>query len=173
MGRAARAVVNMRRLVASAALTLASLTPHRAFAHPLHTTLTEITEDRARGVVRATIRVFADDIDHSLKRGAHVPAPIGSPAWNAAAISYAASVFTMSTKPGVPMPLRSCGVTQKADVLWICLEANAPSGAASLVVRNAMLCDQFEDQVNIVQATFAGSRHSVLFTRGDRLKPLS
>ena len=30
-------------------------------AHPLHTTITELTEDRSRGVVRATIRVFGDD----------------------------------------------------------------------------------------------------------------
>ena len=52
------------------------------------------------------------------------------------------------------------------------MEATAPAGLASVMVRNAMLCDQFADQINVVQGTFAGSRHSVLFTRSDRAKPL-
>lgn len=164
----------MRRLVLGAAITLASLAPaRRAFAHPLHTTLTEVTEDRARGVVRATIRVFADDFGKSLQRFARTPASIGSPAWNAAAVNYAASAFSLSARPGSSLPLRSCGVTRTGDVLWICLETTAMGGVASLQVRNAMLCDQFEDQVNVVQATYAGSRHSVLFTRGDGPKPFS
>jgi hypothetical protein len=166
--------VSTRRVLFAGAVALACLLPaQRAFAHPLHTTLTEITEDRAHGVVRATIRVFVDDFGKSLERRARTVAPIGSPVWNSAAVSYAASVFSMSTKSGSPLALRSCGVTRTADVLWICLETTAASGAASLQVRNAMLCDQFEDQVNVVQATYAGSRHSVMFTRGDPAKPLS
>ena len=34
----------------------------RVEAHPLHSTLTELALDPARGTVRGTIRVFADDL---------------------------------------------------------------------------------------------------------------
>ncbi|MDQ2668587.1 MAG: hypothetical protein M3Z05_21715 [Gemmatimonadota bacterium] len=149
------------------------LSAQRAFAHPLHSTITELTEDRGRGVVRATIRVFADDFGTSLSRYAKNPGAPMTPAWSAAALGYVSSVFTIAGKAGAPMPIRSCGVMRKADLLWICIEVIAPAGIASVQVRNAMLCDLFEDQVNVVQSTFAGSRHSLLFTRGDRLKPLS
>ena len=153
---------------------LGCLLPARqAVAHPLHTTLTEITDDRTRGVTRAMIRVFASDLGMSMQRFAHASNAVGSPAWDAAAITYATSVFSISTKAGAAMPLRPCGVTRTAEVVWICLEVSAPGGIASLQVRNAMLCDQFEDQINVVQATYAGSRHSVMFTRGDKAKPLS
>ena len=166
-------MVSRRSIIAAAALAAASLFPaQRAFAHPLHTTLTEMTEDRARGVVRATVRVFADDFGTSLTRFARQPAAPMTPQWNASAFAYAASVLMISTKAAVTLTLRPCGITRSAEVLWICVEATAPAGLASVMVRNAMLCDQFADQINVVQGTFAGSRHSVLFTRGDRAKPL-
>ena len=161
-------------MIASGAIAMACALPaQRAFAHPLHTTLTEMTEDRARGTVRATVRVFADDFGTSLNRFSRTTAAPASPQWNAAAFAYASSVLSMATKQGIALPLRTCGVTRSADVLWICVEATAPAGLASVMFRNAMLCDQFEDQVNVVQSTFAGSRHSLMFTRGDRAKPLS
>lgn len=177
MGSAAGAVVRRspasRGVVGIVAIVLLSIVPtRRAYAHPLHTTLTQMTEDRARGVVRATIRVFADDFGTSVTRFARNPGAPMSAQWNAAAFGYVSSVFTIAGKSGAALPLRSCGVTRTADVLWICVEATSPPGLAATQVRNAMLCDQFEDQVNVVQSTFGGSRHSLLFTRGDRIKPL-
>ena len=167
-------MVSARSAVVAVAIAASCCIPaHRAFAHPLHTTLTVMTEDPTRGTVRATVRVFADDFGRSLNRFMRTTAAPMSPQWNQAAFAYASSVLLIASKQGTPLPLRSCGVTQSADVLWICVEATAPAGLASVLVRNAMLCDQFEDQVNIVQATYAGSRHSVMFTRGDRPKPLS
>ena len=173
MGSAAGTVVSRRSRTLWCALLFGVLLPtQRAFAHPLHTTLTEMTEDRAHGTVRATVRVFADDFGTSLSRFARTTAAPMSAQWNAVAFAYASSVLQITSKQGAAMPLRSCGVTRSADVLWICVEATAPAGLASVMFRNAMLCDQFADQVNVVQATYAGSRHSILFTRGDRMKAI-
>lgn len=163
----------MRRVIATATIAVACALPaQRAWAHPLHTTLTEMTEDRAHGTVRGMVRVFADDFGTSLNRFARTTSAPMSTEWNAAAFAYASSVLTVATRQGALLTLRPCGVTRSADVLWICVEATAPGGLASVMVRNAMLCDQFADQVNIVQATYAGSRHSLMFTRGDRLKAI-
>ncbi len=156
------------------AIVLASIAPgQRAYAHPLHTTLTQMTEDRARGVVHATIRVFADDFGTSLSHFARTAGAPMSAQWNAAAFGYVSTVFTIAGKSGAALPLRSCGVTRTADVLWICVEASSPLGLAAVQVRNAMLCDLFEDQVNVVQGSIGGARRSLLFTKGDRLKPLA
>ena len=164
----------MRRALGLFGLIVGSMLSARpALAHPLHSTITEMTEDRAHGVVRATIRVFADDFGTALSRFTRSAGAPMSPQWNTAARGYVASVFTIAGRAGPTVPLRSCGVKQTSDLLWICVEATMPAGLAGIQVRNSMLCELFQDQVNVVQATFNGSRHSLLFTRGDRQKPLS
>jgi len=39
-------------------------------------------------------------------------------------------------------------------------------------IRMTLMCERFEDQVNIVRATYAGRTTSLLFTRGDQAKAL-
>lgn len=160
-----------RGVAGAVALTLSMAAP--LAAHPLRTTITELTEDRGRGVARATIRVFADDFATAVKRVARNAAlPSSGPAWDAASLRYASFAFTFADKSGRALSARSCGVRRTADLLWLCLEVDAVNGLSALTVRNTMLCDLFEDQVNVVQGTIGGARRSLLFTRGDRVKPL-
>ena len=145
-----------------------------ARAHPLHSTITELTDDRSHGMVRATIRVFADDFGTAVMHASHnrgVATP--GPAWDAAALAYVASAFGFTDRSGRALQVRSCGTKRTADLLWICVEANSAEGLASLKVRNSVLCDLFDDQVNVVQGVVGGARRSVLFTRGDKAKALS
>ena len=117
-----------------------------AVAHPLHTTLTEVTE--SRGMVRATIRVFADDYEKS----------------------RVAASFAFVDASGKALPMTSCGVRRAGDVYFVCIEA--AHGMDGLRLRASMLHDLYEDQVNVVQATVRGARRSLLFVRGDGVKAL-
>ena len=155
------------------ALALAVAVPGVARAHPLHSTITELTEDRAHGTVRGTIRVFADDFGTAVTHSVHGRTLAPGAQWDAAALAYVASVFGFTDASGRPLVVHSCGTRRTLDLLWICVEASSPGGLAPLKVRNAILCDLFDDQVNVVQGTAAGSRRSVLFTKGDRAKPFS
>jgi hypothetical protein len=56
--------------------------------------------------------------------------------------------------------------------VWLCLEAGVPPDAGTLSVRNTMLCELYEDQVNVVQGSVGGARRSVLSVRGDHFKAL-
>lgn len=138
----------MRALLAALALS----------AHPLHTTMTELTEDRLHAVVRATIRVFADDF--------------GKAKGQTSELAYVASSFSFTDRSGRQLALRSCGTRSTGELLWICVEATSAEGLAALRVRNDMLTNLFDDQVNVVQGTVSGARRSLLFTKGDRPKPL-
>lgn len=165
-----------RRLVAALAAGLVMLVsfPAAARAHPLHSTITELTEDRAHGVVRATIRVFADDFGTAvthMRKGA-LPATPGA-AWDAAALAYVSATFGFADRAGRPMAMRSCGTKRTTDLLWICVETTSAEGLAALAVRNGILSDLFDDQVNVVQASVGGARKSLLFTKGDRAKAIA
>ena len=154
-------------------LAAAVTMPRLAHAHPLHSTITELVEDRAHGTVRGTIRVFADDFGTAVSHSVHGRPLLAGAPWDAAALAYVASVFGFMDASGRPIAAHSCGTRRTADLLWICVEAPSTGGLAPLKVRNAILCDLFDDQVNVVQGTMAGSRRSVLFTKGDKAKPLS
>ena len=157
---------------ASVLLLIALAAPSVARAHPLHSTITEVTEDRAHGTVRATIRVFADDFGTAVSHSVHGRALAPGAAWDAAALGYLNSAFGFSDSAGRTLPLRPCGTRRTVDLLWICVEAASAQGLAALKVRSAVLCDLFDDQVNVVQGTVAGARRSLLFTKGDRAKSL-
>ena len=159
----------VKRLLLLVALAL----PMRELrAHPLHSTITELTEVRA-GVVRATIRVFADDFGTAVTRSLRGrTAPAGA-AWDAAALAYISATFNVSDRSGRPLALRSCGIRRQADLYWVCVEASSATGLSSLAIANRVLCEVWADQVNVVQATIAGSRRSLLFTKGDGRKSVT
>lgn len=136
-----------------------------AEAHPLHTTLTEITTDAPRRVVHVVIRVFADDFARAAA-AARRPAA-GAPD----AAAYLRGAFVLSDGRRA-LPLRACGTRRSADLLWLCLEADAPANLASLQLRDALLWELFDDQINIVRSLLGSAPKSILYTRGDRAKPL-
>jgi hypothetical protein len=167
--------VNARRMTAAIAATLLGVgaLPRSVDAHPLHSTITELTEDRARGVVRAMVRVFADDFGTAVSRsaGGRV-SPASGTAWDSATLAYATAVFGIQDAQGRSIALRSCGIRRVGELVWLCLEGSTAQPLATLRVRNAVLCDLFEDQVNVVQGIAGGERRSLLFVRGDRFKPV-
>lgn len=147
--------------------------PAPVAAHPLHGTITALQIDAARGTVRATVRVFADDLRAGVLRAARGRVlPERGSAWDAAVVAYAASAFAMQDGHGRPLALRACGMRRAADLVWLCLEADFAPDAGTLRVRNAILCELYEDQVNVVQGMVAGARRSLLFVRGDGFKAL-
>lgn len=164
-----------RRLTALAAAALLGVvtTTRVVDAHPLHSTITELVEDRAQGVVRATVRVFADDFGTAVTRAARGRLSTSAgPAWDAAVLSYATQAFGLRDAHGRAIALRSCGTRRTGDLLWLCLESATDQPLATLQLRNAVLCDLFDDQVNVVQGTVNGERRSLLFVRGDTYKPV-
>ena len=158
------------RLVVALAVVLL---PELASAHPLHSTITEIVRDPAHGVVRATIRVFADDFGTAVARSTRGRVSVSfGPAWDNAALAYVTSSFVLEDRAGRRLALASCGSRRTSDLLWICVEAKTTEALEQLGVSNALLSDLFDDQVNVVQGVVRGTKKSMLFTKGDRAKRL-
>jgi hypothetical protein len=159
-----------------ASVAMAAATPNGAALsarpHPIHSTLTELVEDRGRGALRLTIRVFADDLGVALTRASAVAIPTAGPGWEAAAARYATSVVEMRDARGRALVLRPCGIRRTTGVLWLCLETALNESTQGLQLRDAMLCELYDDQVNVVQGVIGGARRSMLFVRGNGYKTL-
>jgi hypothetical protein len=148
-----------RAIAAIAALTatLLLLTGLSAEAHPLHTTLTEIAVTRT--AIRASVRIFADDLAQTL----------GRRNGDADIETYVASSLTFFDESNRPLAARGCGIKRSGELVWVCIQT---AGAARVSVRNSLLCEQFKDQINIVQVATAGGKRGLVFTRGDGPKQL-
>jgi hypothetical protein len=135
--------------------------------HPLHTTLTQVAVDSAHHTVRATIRLFADDLAIVLSARAST----STTDLSTRATAYVSSLFSLSAA-GQQLRLSSCGVRRTGDLLWVCLESPRSPSVAHLRARDPLLTEAFADQVNIVQLGDGPGRPSVIFLKGDRDKPL-
>ncbi len=63
------------------------------------------------------------------------------------------------------MILTYLGEEPGADVIWCYLESETIKYPASILVRNSILTDEFEDQVNIIQVYFGKWNKGLLLTR--------
>jgi uncharacterized protein DUF6702 len=153
-------------MVSMVAAVLAGLTSAPPGAgHPLHTTFTTIDWRSDSRTLQIAVRVFTQDLRGTLSAGAA--------GWDSAVCRYARSAIVVRAASGRALEATRCTVQDTADVTWIRLEAPAAS-VAGASVSNALLFESFEDQVNVVQATFAtsGRSRTMVFTKGDGPKPL-
>jgi hypothetical protein len=141
------------------------LLPNRA-RHPMHTAVTEIAYDGTTAQASIRIRVFLDDFTAAI---AQRP---GSAAGDSAVLRYVGSSLTIIDRTGKRLLFRWQGVERAGDVLVLRFIAAAPAGLAGGRVASTLLSERFEDQVNIVRATYGGRTRTLLFTRGEPAKTL-
>ena len=136
--------------------------------HPLHTTMAEVTIDRARGTLRVVVRVFADDF------GTALDAAGKTGTWDERAARYLGRALSIVDAARRPLAMRDCGTRRQGDLLWLCAEATVPAAPASrFSLRDRMLCELFADQVNVVRVTDGAQMRTMLFTHGDAEKPIA
>ena len=147
-----------------------SLGAGNAHAHPLHTTLVQLTYDERAHVLEGTIRVFAGDFAAAVAKRNGARTPDDDRVADAAAFAYVSSTFRVTDAAGRAVALTWCGSRRANDLLWLCVRAaNAPPPGA-LELSDQMLCELFDDQINIVQSVAGGRHASMLFTKGDGAK---
>jgi hypothetical protein len=161
-GRVARAAVALATVA-----ILGGAAPARR--HPLHTTLAQVAYRADTRSVEVTLRIFADDLTAATHRGA-AGASAAPP--DSVALAYVASALVLSDGAGRPLALRPTGARRTGDLVWLTLSAPAPA-LAGLELRNQLLCDLYDDQVNIVQVESGGRRTSMLFTKGEGAKRIA
>jgi hypothetical protein len=140
------------------------------FAHPLHTTLTQLSYDASTRVLDVSVRVFADDFSAAVMPGSRAGSLVIPP--DSAMLRYVSGRFALQRSDGGPIPLRWCGMRRDGEALFLCLRATAQPSPAGARMRNALLSEVFADQVNIVQASYGRTRRTLLFTPRDGMKAL-
>jgi hypothetical protein len=159
-------------LALALAMCLAALAVgvRQAEAHPLHTTLVQLTYDERGHVLEASIRVFAGDFAAAVAKRKGAATPDDDRVSDAEALAYVSNTLNITDVAGRVVPLAWCGSRRAGDVLWLCVRASNVAPPNALKLSDQMLCDLFDDQINIVQSAAGAKRTSILFTKGDGAK---
>jgi hypothetical protein len=134
-------------------------------AHPLHTSVTQLIQEKDTQSIRVELRLFADDLKTAIEAA---PADAG---FESLISTYVGQHLVLSDM-GAPIPLRLNGADLVGDVVLVRLSAAPTRSLSGVQVANTVLCERFPDQVNVVRATYEGRSATLIFTRGDAAKPL-
>ena len=135
-----------------------ALTTLLAARHPIHSSAASLTLNADGRSAAIVVRVFADDFPPERE-----PASI---------VRYLAARFRLSDAVGNPLRVQLDAVSAEGLVLVLRLTVELPHGLSGVRVWHGVLAERFTDQVNIVQAHYAGRTVTLLFTASDRPKPL-
>ncbi|HXG72547.1 MAG TPA: DUF6702 family protein [Gemmatimonadaceae bacterium] len=147
---------------------LATLIAGPAMAHPLHTSLAELTE-KGTGDFTVSLRVFADDfMSHTGVTEANATTPVP----NARILSYLMRHFVIIDRSSRGLPLKWCGSRRVEDLLVICLSGRVAGGLRGTRIRYSVLTDLFPDQINVLQLSTGARRKSLLFTPAETTRTI-
>jgi len=153
-------------IVASVGLCAALTTDAtRAYSHPLHTTLTELTV--GPNGVQIVVRTFIDDFSavvtgHASTASSRIPTPADS-----ATARYLDQTIVLTDASGHRARLQVTNVRRTDDLVWVTLRAPGVRTVTGARLTNRVLFDRWDDQVNIVQTTVGSRRQTLLFTKRD------
>lgn len=143
-----------------------------ALAHKYHTSVTRLEYNAEERSVEITIQTFADDLEDILSKRAGKSVRLdASKDVDRLAFDYVRSVIELKGRNG-SSELQWVGMEAKGGTVWLYVLAKMPEGLSKAFVRNSLLFDLFEDQVNIVNVWYDTLKTSLVFKRGDNLQEI-
>ncbi len=139
-----------------------------ASAHKFYTSLARVEYNAETKAVEVSLRVFADDFELALTRRAGRTVKLdGTKEADRLALEYLRETFVLKNGAGETKALKFVGTEVQNQVAWLYFEAEMPEGLAGARLRDAVLFELFEAQVNVVDFKWTGGRSKLVFVRGD------
>ena len=139
-----------------------------ASAHKFYTSLAQVEYNAKEKTLEITLRVFADDLELALTRrtGREVSLDRTKDA-DRLVLAYLRDTFEIRSRDGETQALKWVGMELRAGVAWLYFEAEMPEGLAGARLRDHLLFELFDEQVNTVSVRYAGARGDLVFVPGD------
>jgi len=147
----------------------------QAHAHVYHASIMDVRYNPQKKQLEVAVKVFTDDLEKALS--AEQPKPVSvleDPKPQLATLTTALlrRALAFGTKPGEALPWRYVGMERDHDAHWLYLAVPLSAAPSALYVRNHLLLDMFEDQMNIVNVEANGKKQSALFRGGEDVRKL-
>lgn len=146
------------------------------YFHKFHVSVTQIEYNPKGQSAEITIRVFADDLENALSQYSKRSVKLDPATANKdkqvgeTVLAYLRGAFELKGKTGRPVKLNWVGMEWQADMFWLYVEGKLPNGLEGAQLRNKVLQELFEDQVNIVNSKIDGKQIGLMFDAKDDFK---
>jgi hypothetical protein len=145
----------------------------RVDAHTFHTSLTRIEFNAEEQSVEVTIQLFTHDLEEALsRRGGRRVMLDRTPDADKLTLSYIQDYLKLKDKKGNLMSFSWVGMEPEADAVLVYVEAKMPEGIRGGHLKNQLLFDLVEDQVNITNLRNGEARTDAVFRPGDDFKEI-
>jgi hypothetical protein len=164
----------MRRVLCLLLLCLAAANPTRpSQAHEFHVSLAEMEWNAEFGNFEVAIRLAPEDLEHALATRTGQALRLSSTAGvDSLLADYVADHFVITGPDGPARAPVWVGKEVSSRAAWLYLEYPAPE-LRGLRLRNTLLFELDETQVNTVNIRAGESRFSLVFTRNTPVQALA
>jgi len=136
--------------------------------HDFHVSIAQFEHNAATGRVEVAVKIFTDDLEEALSRKGLRQPNIGTASEHDSVPAFigrylAEKVVFMND--GIPVALAYLGSEQAADATWCYLESGPLGPLGGVRIRNTVLHEVFEDQVNIIHLKIEGRTKAKLTDR--------
>ncbi len=145
------------------------------YAHDYHASITDVTFNPGTQRLEVAVKVFTDDLENALSvRSKSKIAYSNSEKVQQHLQAYVEASLSFEVEKGKPLKQRFLGAEEVTDAVWIYVEVPVNTkGLSQLYVRNAVLTELFNDQMNVVNVTYRGKVNSVLLQKHEVTKKMT
>ncbi len=127
-------------------------------AHPIHSTSGTLEAGPNGTSGRLVVRAFVDDF------------PPGRD--SSAAVGYLAGRLTLTAPGGRRLPLVLVRVAEASGVVSLEITIPNPGPWQGVLIHNQLMCERFNDQINLIQVKQSGRTSTLLFSPGSPAQPI-
>jgi len=130
--------------------------------HKFYSSITQIEYNQKTKTFEIIIRVFADDLEKAIQESGSKEYRISKDVNQDLMKKYVNSHFVFKTY-NKALPNKFIGTEQDKDIQILYLEIPANQKSKSFTIKNSMLIDLFNSQVNIMNLNFRGEKQTFIF----------
>ena len=154
-------------------LLLLSLLASRP-AHDFHASVTQMQYNPKEKTFEISIRLFTDDLEKALTQELNLPVRLGSDSKSDAILEkYIQPRFAYVTPQKQPKAIKYVGHEVEADANWIYLEMPYAEVFRGGMLKQNVLMEAFEDQVNMVNIQYQGQKKTFVFRKNQPVQDIS
>nr|WP_223152026.1 DUF6702 family protein [Chitinophaga qingshengii] len=134
-----------------------------ALLHPFYVSVTEVTHNAAKKELEVSCRIFADDLENTLKAQYQTSFDIIKPANRQQVEGFIADYLSKHlqlTLDGKKIPLHFLGYKIEEDAVWSFLSAENVPAPKKVGIFNDLLYQQHASQINMIHVMVGGQRKS-------------
>ncbi len=155
-------------IVASLLLVVSSFRPA---VHDFHTSLTQMQYNAKERMFEISVRVFTDDLERALSQeSGHKIQLNASDTPNPLIEKYIRKHFALSTSPNAHKPYTYVGQEPEVDAYWLYLELPYTEPFKEATLRQDVLMEMFDDQVNLVNLQYGSQKKTVVFRKNQAVQ---